>query len=263
MTATGENDLEWDASATPQRAGQSPAVHAVGVGPGSPAFLTGRGEDLLAAADVVVGFETVLDVIRDSTNATLLSCGYDDQEETLAAFADRVADGADGVAVLMGDPNVSGYQFLGRVERAVDGPVGVVPGISSIQMAASRARTPIEHATVISLHRRGSIETELERLVADAGERHLLVLPRPYDTMPEDIATHLRDNSVDPSLSMRIYERLTHADESVTQTTVGDLARHESEPETNDDSDFSDLSVVVVRAPTPTDTSESTAERER
>jgi len=28
----------------------------------------------------------------------------------------------------MGDPNHSGYQFVGKVQRAVDAPVRVVPG---------------------------------------------------------------------------------------------------------------------------------------
>ena len=244
------------ASARPE-ATDAPAVHAVGVGPGATGLLTDRAAAILADADVVVGFETVVDVIRDVTDATLLSCGYDDQEETLADFGARVAEGADGAAVLMGDPNVSGYQFLGRVERAVDGPVRVVPGVSSIQVAASRARTPLERSTVVSLHRRGSIADALARLVADAGERHLLVLPRPYDAMPEDVATHLVDSGVDPSLTALVYERLTHDDESVTRATLATLARDadRERASTSEDTQFSDLSVLVVRAPRATETS--------
>lgn len=47
----------------------------------------------------------------------------------------------------MGDPNHSGYQFLGKVEAAVGVPVRVVPGISSVQMAANRAHTPLGDST--------------------------------------------------------------------------------------------------------------------
>jgi cobalt-precorrin-7 (C5)-methyltransferase len=258
------NETDWvpsRAAASPERT-DGPAVHAVGVGPGDAGLLTGRARSLLRDADAVAGFETVLDVVRDLTDATAFSCSYDDQTETLAAFADRVADGAAGVAVLMGDPNVSGYQFLTRVERAVDGPVRVVPGISSVQVAASRARTPLERSTVVSLHRRGSIADALARLVADAGERHLLVLPRPYDTMPGDVAAHLVENGVDPSLSALVYERLTHPAESVTRATLGDLAREaESDESGPDDGErFSDLSVLVVRASGPVDTSETPTE---
>jgi cobalt-precorrin-7 (C5)-methyltransferase len=263
MTATDEQP-EQGRSASADGQSPEPAVHAVGVGPGDPALLTNRAERVLREAAVVVGFETVIDVIRDTTDGTVLPCGYDDQEETLSRFAERVAGGADGVAVLMGDPNVSGYQFLDRIEAAVDGSVRIVPGISSIQVAASRARTPIERSTVVSLHRRGSIDDQLARLVADAGERHLIVLPRPYDTMPEDVAAHLVANGTDPSLSALVFERLTHDGESVTRESLGTLAREpgSERTSTSEDTRFSDLSVLVVKAPRATDTSTVQSEGE-
>ncbi|MFB6302717.1 MAG: cobalt-precorrin-7 (C(5))-methyltransferase [Haloferacaceae archaeon] len=257
-SGAGERDPASDASpddpATVAAAAPEPdpstadanPVHAVGVGPGDPAHLTRRAVDLLRNADAVVGFETVVDVVRDETDAPLLACGYDDEGETLAAFADRVAGGAAGVAVLMGDPNHSGYQFLGRVEDAVDRPVRVVPGVSSLQVAASRARTPMEATTFVTLHKRGPVAADLARLAGAVGERHLLVLPRPYDWMPGDVAASLCDAGADPALDALVLERLTHPDERITRTTLGDLAAHAggSAPE---DSPFSDLSVLAVR----------------
>lgn len=235
---TEEDPAAWAASA-PESADARAPVHAVGVGPGSPAYLTGRARELLGGADVVVGFSTVVDVVRSLTDTAALECGYDDQAETLAAFADRVADGEVGVAALMGDPNVSGYQFLGRVERAVDRPVRVVPGVSSVQVAAARARTPLEASTFVTLHRRGPLDAALDRLARDVGDRHLLVLPRPYDLMPADVAAHLLDSGADPALLALVLERLTLPDERITRTTLGDLATAEAE--------FSDLSILVVR----------------
>ncbi|QPV61785.1 cobalt-precorrin-7 (C(5))-methyltransferase [Halosimplex litoreum] len=232
------------------RATAANPVHAVGIGPGSLEYLTPRGERAIREADAVVGFETVVDYVRDRIDGDVFACGYDDQGETLAAFADRVADGAAGTAVLMGDPNVSGYQFLGRVERAVDDPVEVVPGISAVQVAASRARTPIEDATFVTLHRRGDLTAARERLRAAVGDRHLLVLPRPYDLMPGDVAADLCDAGADPALTALVCERLTHADEAVTRATLGELAAHAG-GDGPDDTPFSDLSVLVVRADDP------------
>jgi cobalt-precorrin-7 (C5)-methyltransferase len=234
-----DEDPASTAASAPEPAGARSPVQALGVGPGSTDYLTGRTRDLLATADVVVGFSTVIDVIRPVTDATLLECSYDDQEDTLAGFGDRVSAGATGAAVLMGDPSVSGYGFLGRVERAVDRPVRVVPGVSSIQVAAARARTPLESTTFVTLHRRGSPDAALDRLVRDVGDRHLLVLPRPYDLMPSDVAAHLLDAGANPGLSTLVCERLTLADERITRTTLGDLATTETA--------FSDLSVLVVR----------------
>ena len=163
-------------------------VDAVGIGPGNPAYLTPRAERAIREADVVVGFETVVEFVEEVTDADLLTCGYRDEAETLAAFADRVADGERGTAVLMGDPNHSGYQFVGKVEAAVEPPVRVIPGISSLQVAASKARTPMEDACFVTLHKSGDVTDDLDRLRDSVGDRHLLVLPRPYDWMPEDVA---------------------------------------------------------------------------
>ncbi|MFC5278422.1 cobalt-precorrin-7 (C(5))-methyltransferase [Halorubrum rubrum] len=236
----------------PGSADSAPAVRAVGIGPGDPAFLVPRAERALREADVVVGFETVVDLVRDRTDADLLSCGYRDEAETLTAFADRVAGGDRGVAVLMGDPNHSGYQFLGKVERAVDEAtdggvdVHVVPGVSSLQVAASRCRTPMEDATFVTLHKSGDLTADLDRLHRDVGDRHLLVLPRPFDWMPGDVAADLLEHGGRADATALVCERLTHDDEAIARTTLGDLAEHAG-GDGRDDSPFSDLSVLVVR----------------
>ncbi|WP_435064225.1 cobalt-precorrin-7 (C(5))-methyltransferase [Halobaculum sp. EA56] len=226
--------------------GPASAVHAVGIGPGNPEFLTRRAARLLREADVVVGFETVVDYVAEETDADLIACGYRDEPEALGRFAARVHDGARGVAVLMGDPNHSGYQFLGKVEAAVEGPVEVVPGISSVQVAASRARTPLEDSTFVTLHVRGDVSADLDRLTRDAGDRHLIVIPRPYDWMPEDVAARLVADGADPGLDALVLERMTHPDERVTRTDLGSLADGAG-GDGAEDTAFSDLSVLVVR----------------
>lgn len=222
-------------------------VHAVGIGPGNLEYLTPRGERAIRDADVVVGFETVVDFVCERTDADLLTCGYRDETETLQQFADRVADGECGTAVLMGDPNHSGYQFVGKVQRQVDRPVQVIPGISSLQIAASRARTPMEASTFVTLHKSGDLAAERERLRQDVGDRHLLVLPRPYDLMPGDITADLIAAGADPSLDVLVYEHLTHEDERHHRSTLGQLADYAG-GDSAGDTPFSDLSVLVVRA---------------
>jgi len=217
-------------------------VHAVGIGPGNLDFLIARGREEIRAADVVVGFETVVEFVSDVIAGDALTCGYRDEGETLEKFAARVAEGERGTAVLMGDPNHSGYQFVGKVQATVDRPVRLVPGISSLQMAASRARTPMEDTEFVTLHRSGNLDGDLARLRESVGERHLLVLPRPFDWMPEDIASYLLDDGASSDLSALVFERLTHDDESMTVTTLGELAAAADE-----DSQFSDLSVLAVR----------------
>lgn len=235
-----------DRAAIPEDPKPDAPIYAAGIGPGNPAYLTPRAQEAIASADVVVGFESVVDRINQHATGDLLSCGYEDQTAILDEFGTRVDTGASGTAVLMGDPNVSGYQFLGRVEAAVDRPIRLIPGISSIQIAASRARTPLEDACFVTLHQRGSLDAALSRLTAAPPDRHLLVLPRPFDWMPEDIAAHLLAAGVDGQREARIFERLTHDTEECTTQTLEELATGAggTSPE---DSAFGDLTVVVIR----------------
>ncbi|MFC6766511.1 cobalt-precorrin-7 (C(5))-methyltransferase [Natrinema soli] len=228
-------------------------VYAVGVGPGNPEYLTPRGERAIREADVVVGFTTVVEFIEDETDADLLTCGYKDEAEALEEFGERVAAGESGTAVAMGDPNHSGYQFVGKVQDAVerhdsDVPVRVVPGISSLQLAASRARTPMEDTEFVTLHKSGDLESDMDRLAAAVNDRHLLVLPRPYDRMPGDIATLLLEEGAEPDLEALVLEKLTHEDEQIHRFTLAELAAHAG-GSGKEDTPFSDLVVLAVRRP--------------
>lgn len=226
-------------------------VFVVGIGPGNLEYLTPRSERAIRDAEVVVGFSTVVEYVEPRTDADLLPCGYGDEAATLTEFAERVAAGESGVAVAMGDPNHSGYQFVGKVQRAVrradpETAVRVLPGISSVQLAASRARTPAEDSTFVTLHKSGDLDDDLARLAAAVGDRHLLVLPRPYDVMPGDVARFLLECGGDPELDALVLEKLTHEAETIHRYTLGELAANAG-GDRKEDTPFSDLVVLAVR----------------
>lgn len=226
-----------------------PRVQAAGIGPGAPDYVTPRTRAAIEAADVVVGFASVIghvDHLIPEAGVTVLPCSYDDQDRQLTRFAERVGEGARGAALLMGDPNVSSGTFLGKVRAAVEGPVEVTPGVSSIQVAAGRADTSLEDSTFVTLHRRGDLGPSLARLADAVGDRHLLVLPRPFDWMPERVAGHLVETGAAPTLESAVMERLTLPGESIERLPLGDLAAAAEEP--TPESRYDDLSVLVVRA---------------
>jgi cobalt-precorrin-7 (C5)-methyltransferase len=105
----------------------------------------------------------------------------------------------------------------------------------------------MEDSEFVTLHKSGDLASDLERLRTAGDARHLLVLPRPYDWMPGDVAADLLDAGADGERTALVCERLTHEDEAITETTLSALAA-EAGGDGADDSQFSDLSVLVVRA---------------
>ena len=132
-------------------------VFAVGVGPGSPNYVTETVRKIVADADVVVGYKYTLDVIADlikdkKTHVITMV----DQEKTYQYVKKELGDGV-LVIPFTGDVNFSESEVVDRLVE-IFGDVELVPGISSIQVAASKAQVPLDKSKVITMHVTTSIE---------------------------------------------------------------------------------------------------------
>lgn len=215
----------------------------VGAGPGHLDFLTRRGAELVSNADVVAGFDAVVDVVRPLLLADqqVVTMSYRDQVAKLAEVAALHHAGKSCVVVFMGDIHFSGFQFLERVETACGHPVETVPGISSAQILASRGRVCFDETTFFTFHRRGDLtpfKTHL-RDVLRAG-RNAIVIPRPWDFMPGDVAAYLLAHGTSPTHRVEVWENLSR-DEAEWRGTLGELEGRA----------FSDMSILLIRALTP------------
>ncbi len=211
----------------------------VAVGPGNADMLTVQGRQALADADIVLGFNTVLNVVRPwLEHAEVCPMSYRDQEKVLEYAESQVNLGRKCVVCCWGDLNVSARELLERVRRRSD-EVSLVPGISSVQVAMSRTGISLEDAVFITLHKRADSGSELEELVhyISEGRRHVIMLPRPFDLMPAGIAQGLLQEGVRGDLPTLVYQRLTFDDE---QCWTGDLQGCSEIT-----GDFSDLSIMV------------------
>jgi len=217
-------------------------IHCIGAGPGDPAYLTLRARDLLAEADVVAGFDAVLTVARPHVppSCTEIPMNYRDQTARLAEVAALHHEGKRCVVVFMGDIHFSGFQFLERVDIACGHPVETVPGISSAQILASRGRVCFDETTFITFHRRGDLEPFKRHLVhVLQDQRNAIVIPRPWDFMPRDIASFLLAEGIPGEHTVEVWENLTKAD----ATWCGRLDTCTAE--------FTDMSILLIRALTP------------
>ena len=215
----------------------------VGVGPGDNGFVSLKAKQAIENADLVAGFETVLNVIRPFvTNAEICSMAYRNQEDVLDYAVDKVRDGKSLVVCAWGDLNVSAKELLDRVRRRVD-YVDLIPGISSVQIAMSRIGISLEDVVFITLHKRDGVESALEELVyyLKDGRRNIILLPSPYDLMPADIAAGVIEKGVPADRAMTVFQRLTHEDEQSWNGSIMECAAITT--------DFSDLSIMIFHRP--------------
>lgn len=133
----------------------------VGFGPGSHEHLTKRARDAIAESEVIIGYNTYVDLIRDllTPRHEIVRTGMT-EEVSRAREAVRQAESGKRVAVISsGDAGV--YGMAGLVYEVLMGQgwsrgsgveVEVIPGISAIQSVASLLGAPVMHdACTISL----------------------------------------------------------------------------------------------------------------
>ena len=218
-------------------------ITVVGVGPGDPDLLTIQGQQALAAADLVVGFQTVLKVVAGRTgDAEVRSMAYRDQEAVLDYAQEQARQGKACVVCVWGDLNVSAKELLNRVRRRADA-VALIPGVSSVQIACARAGISLEESLFLTLHQRWDRGSELGELVdsLQQGRRNVILLPRPFDFMPPAIAAKAIADGADPAHPVTVFQRLTLPDEKRWDGTLAQCAQLPD--------DFSDLSIMVFPRP--------------
>jgi len=215
----------------------------IGAGPGDIGYLTQRGAELIREADVVAGFDAVVNVVRSiiPASAEVVLMNYRDQVAQLDLVATAHHAGKRCVVVFMGDIHFSGFQYLERVERACGHPVETLPGISSAQILASRAKVCFDETSFITFHRRGDLtpfKRHLVHVLNDA--RNAIVIPCPWDAarsfMPRHIAAYLLENGVQPDHPTEVWENLTRA-EAQWYGSLAECAHKE----------FSDMSIMLIR----------------
>ena len=217
-------------------------VYAVGVGPGSPRYITDVVKEVILYSDIVVGYKYTLKTIeRLLVNKEVYEITMQDQEEVYQKIAKTLGDKT-LVIPFTGDVNFSESEVVDRLIE-IFGNVQIIPGISSIQVAASKARVPLDKSKIITLHVTTSIEEkkiELQKALLDG--HSVVLVPRPWPKDPSkhfmqsEIAFYLKDHGFDTSkMKVHVFEFLTTEKETVFVGMVKDLERKQ----------FSDLSVMV------------------
>ncbi len=217
-------------------------VFAVGVGPGSAKYVTEIVKEIIRNCDIVIGYKYTLKTIEQFIEGKeIYEITMNDQEKSYQKILPELGDKT-LVIPFTGDVNFSESEVVDRLIE-IFGEVEIVPGISSIQVAASRAKVPLDKSKVITMHVTTPIEDkklELQKALIDGFS--VILVPRPWPKqpdkhfMPSEIAIYLRENNFDTSkMKVHVFEAITTENETNFVGTVKDLEGKE----------FSDLSVMV------------------
>jgi len=222
-------------------------VFAVGVGPGASDHLTEDVKKIILGSDVIIGYKYTLNTISDfAQGKQIREITMENQEEAYQKISKELGDRT-LVVPFTGDVNFSESEVVDRLIE-IFGDVEIIPGISSIQVAASKAKVPIDKSKVITMHVTTSIEEkklDLQKALVDGYNVILNPRPLPKDPekhfMPSEIAKYLKQNGFDTSkMKVHVFEALTTEDEISFEGTAEQLEGKE----------FSDLSVMVFNQAT-------------
>lgn len=217
-------------------------VFAVGVGPGSPKYVTEIVKEILQNCDIVIGYKYTLKTIEKLIEGKeIYEITMNDQEKSYQKILPELGNRT-LVIPFTGDVNFSESEVVDRLIE-IFGKVEIIPGISSIQVAASRTKVPLDKSKVITMHVTTPIEDkklELQKALIDGFS--VVLVPRPWPKqpdkhfMPSEIAIYLRENGFDTAkMKVHVFESITNENETNFEGTVKDLEGKE----------FSDLSVMV------------------
>ncbi|AUB55166.1 precorrin-6y C5,15-methyltransferase (decarboxylating) subunit CbiE [Methanobacterium subterraneum] len=203
-------------------------LYLVGTGPGSSDYLTKAAIDAVESVDVLVGSHRALDLFPGFVGDTLVLRARN-MDEMMKKSISLVDEGKDVAILSTGDPGFSGV-LKPILNLRDDLDIEVIPGISSLQLAAARIQLPWDQANLLTLHGKGNSQVILDYL--DNG-KPTIVLP---DFRVEKLAQFLLENGIHLERKVAVCERLSYPDERLFKGTLKEIAGKE----------FSYLCVMVI-----------------
>jgi len=198
-------------------------IYIIGIGPGSSEYLTKKAVDTVKTSDYTVGSTRAIDLFDDVNNK--IAFNVKDLLDKLEKGVDLAIEGNTVSILSTGDPGFSGVlNTVLRIANEKNFPeekIEVIPGISSLQLAAARNHIQWDNANVMTFHGRENIEDILKVINND---KTTIALP---SKKVRDMAQFLLDNGVDEHREVVVCERLSYDDEKIVRSTLKDIANSE------------------------------------
>ena len=198
-------------------------IHIVGIGPGSEGYLTKKAIETVENADIVVGSIRAIELFENVENK--LPFNVKNLMEKLKEGVDLAIEGKNVAILSTGDPGFSGVlNSVLKIANEKDFSkenIEVIPGISSLQLAASKNHLQWDDCNVVTFHGRENVSDILK--IINNGQTTIALPSRKV----KDMAKFLLDNGLSPSREVTVCERLSYPDEKIVHSTLGEVAESE------------------------------------
>jgi cobalt-precorrin-7 (C5)-methyltransferase len=201
-------------------------LNIVGVGPGSPDYVTPAARKTVQQAEVVIGAQRSLNLFTSDIKGETLVLTAKNLNDALKHAAESVKKGKNVAFLSTGDPGFSGLlQTVLKSGLVSAAEVNVVPGVSSIQACAARLGISWDDAVLFTFHEGNVGDKEKQELVSAVRDgRGVMLLPDSRAFSPKQIASFLIKAGLDKKTPVYICENVTLENERVTSSTLEEIS---------------------------------------
>lgn len=210
-------------------------IKAVGIGPGSTYDMTFRAKKALKECDVIIGYKTYIDLIRDIVEGKeIISSGMRSEIDRCNTALNTARDGKNVCVISSGDAGIYGMagllMELNTKEPIID--IQVIPGISAVNSVAAILGAPLMNDfAVISLSDYLTPWEMIEKRLKTAAESDFVIAL--YNPKSKARRTHinrareiiLKSRSEDTPVG--IVKDASRKGEKKVITTLSDMLKHE------------------------------------
>ncbi len=207
-------------------------INIVGVGPGSPDYVTPAARKTVAQAEVVIGAQRSLNLFASEVKGETMVLTAKNLNDALKHAVESVKKGKNVALLSTGDPGFSGLLYTvlksGMIKAS---EINVVPGVSSIQACAARLAISWDTACLFTFHE-GNVTAEEKNQLASCikNGKDAMLLPDSRAFSPKNIADFLIDAGVDKKTPVYVCENLTLDDEKVTSSSLEQVSQQTFRP---------------------------------
>lgn len=216
----------------------SPAVlNVVGLGPGAEDLMAPRAKKAIESAEIVIGYRTYLDLVRDCipASAEVISSSMMQEIDRCRKALELAESGKNVALVCGGDPGI--YALAGLVfelARSTDSKVDieVIPGIAAVNGCAAILGAPLMHDfAAISLSDLMTPWEVIEKRIEAAGQADFVLAiynPKSKKRTTQIVrAQEILLTHRSPETPVGIVQGASRENQSVVLTTLGEMLHQE------------------------------------